>query len=98
MRRDRNQYIFASELTKRNRGHRLRNAVLILLPILMISGADDPCTGGEKGREDSLKRLKEAGFREIRVKTIDGMRHEILNETENQKVFRIILDFFNEIE
>jgi len=37
VRRDRNQYIFASELTKRNRGHRLRNAVLILLPILMIS-------------------------------------------------------------
>ena len=69
-----------------------------LLPILLISGKDDPCTGGEKGREDSLKRLKEAGFREIRVKTIDGMRHEILNETENQKVFRIILDFFNEIE
>ena len=69
-----------------------------LLPILMISGKDDPCTGGEKGREDSVKRLKEAGFTEIRVETIDGMRHEILNETENRKVFRIILDFFNEIE
>ena len=65
------------------------------LPILLISGKDDPCTGGEKGRADSLNRLKEAGFREIRVETIDGMRHEILNETENRKVFRIILDFFN---
>lgn len=66
------------------------------LPILLISGKDDPCTGGEKGREDSLNRLKEAGFREIRVETIEGMRHEILNETENQKVFRIIKDFYNE--
>ena len=28
MRRERNQYIFASELTKRNRSHRFRNAVL----------------------------------------------------------------------
>ena len=36
MRRDRNQYIFASELTKRNRSHRFRNAVLLLLPILVI--------------------------------------------------------------
>ena len=68
-----------------------------LLPILMISGKDDPCTGGEKGRADSLNRLKEAGFREIRVETIDGMRHEILNETENRTVYRTILDFLNEI-
>ena len=67
-----------------------------LLPILLISGKDDPCTGGEKGRTDSLNRLKEAGFREIRVETIDGMRHEILNEKENGKVFRMILDFLNE--
>ena len=34
MRREKNQYIFASELTKRNRGHRFRTAVLILLPVL----------------------------------------------------------------
>ncbi len=68
------------------------------LPILMISGKDDPCTGGEKGRADSVNRLKEAGFKEIRVETLDRMRHEILNETENQKAFRIVLDFLNEIE
>ena len=37
MRRERNQYIFASELTKRHRSHRFRNAVLLLLPILIIS-------------------------------------------------------------
>ena len=69
-----------------------------LLPILLISGKDDPCTGGEKGRADSVNRLKEAGFKEIRVETLDRMRHEILNETENQKAFRIVLDFLNEIE
>ena len=36
-------------------------------PILRISGKDDPCTGGEKGREDSVKRLKEAFDRIGRV-------------------------------
>ena len=66
------------------------------LPILLISGKDDPCTGGEKGRTDSVNQLKEAGFREIRVETIEGMRHEILNEADNEKVFRMILDFLNE--
>ena len=37
MRREKNRYIFASELTKRRRSHRFRNAVLLLLPILIIS-------------------------------------------------------------
>lgn len=37
VRREKNQYIFASELTKRNRSHRFRNAVLLLLPILIVS-------------------------------------------------------------
>ena len=67
-----------------------------LLPILLISGRDDPCTGGEQGRADSEKRLREAGFSEIRTVTLDGMRHEILNEKENAKVYRIIRDFLDE--
>ena len=37
MRREKNQYIFASELTKRNRSHKIRSAVLILIPILFFS-------------------------------------------------------------
>lgn len=63
------------------------------LPILMISGADDPCTGGEKGRADSVDRLKRAGFDNLTVITIDGMRHEILNEEKREEVYRMILEF-----
>ena len=37
MRREKNQYIFASELTKRHRSHRFRSALLILIPILLMS-------------------------------------------------------------
>ncbi len=36
MRREKNQYIFASELNKRNRGHRFRTIVLIFIPLLVI--------------------------------------------------------------
>jgi len=35
VRRERNEYIFASELTKRHRSHRFRNTVLILIPVLI---------------------------------------------------------------
>ena len=65
------------------------------LPILLIAGEEDPCTGGEKGRGDSLDRLKRAGFRQIRTENLPGMRHEILNETDHEKVYRMILDFFD---
>lgn len=67
------------------------------LPILLISGREDPCTGGEKGRADSIDRLNRAGFRNLRVETIDGMRHEILNEKDHAMVFRLIADFLREL-
>ena len=37
MRREKNQYIFASEVNRRHRSHRFRNAVLLLVPILIVS-------------------------------------------------------------
>ena len=63
------------------------------LPILLISGREDPCTGGEKGRADSEKVLRDAGFRNLEVCVLDGMRHEILNEKDRENVFRTILAF-----
>ena len=37
MRREKNQYIFASDLAKRNRSHHARTAVLILVPVLIAA-------------------------------------------------------------
>lgn len=65
------------------------------LPILLISGKDDPCTGGEKGRADSEAVLRKAGFKELEIVTLDGMRHEILNETNKETVYQKILEFIN---
>ncbi len=65
------------------------------LPFLLISGADDPCTSGEKGRKDSLDRLTRAGFKNIEVETIPNMRHEILNEIGKEKVYDDILKFLD---
>lgn len=62
------------------------------LPILFVSGTDDPV--GEKGAKDVLKaaqQLVEAGVTNILVHTFEGMRHEILNETNKQQVYEIIL-------
>ena len=64
-------------------------------PILLISGKDDPCTGFDKGRESSKTLLEKVGYKNVEVQTLDNMRHEILNEKENQKVYEALLKFFN---
>ena len=64
------------------------------IPVLLISGKDDPCTGGEKGRNHSRSLMEKSGFRNISVITYDHMRHEILNESAHEKVYRDLLNFF----
>lgn len=64
------------------------------LPFLMLRGCDDPCTGGVKGATDSQKTLRRAGFQHLTVIDYPAMRHEILNETDRQKVYDDILAFY----
>ena len=64
------------------------------MPILLLAGEDDPCTKGAKGRESSRRRLEKAGFKNIKQTTYAGMRHEILNEKEKQKVYDDIVAFY----
>ena len=64
-------------------------------PILLAAGKDDPCTGFEKGRAASKALLEKVGYKNIEVVTFDNMRHEILNEKDNQKVYKTFLDFYD---
>lgn len=64
------------------------------MPILMLRGTDDPCTGNEKGAQDSIRILSAAGFQKIERIDYPNMRHEILNEKEYQTVYQNIADFF----
>lgn len=64
------------------------------LPILILCGEDDPCTGFEQGIQKSAAVLKSAGFADVRTKTYEKMRHEILNEKEHEKVYADIIAFY----
>lgn len=65
-------------------------------PILMLVGELDPCPLGKKGLADSVKTLNRAGYQNVSTKTYPNMRHEILNETENDLVFNDVIKFFND--
>ena len=68
------------------------------LRIFMVSGLDDPCTGGEKGLRNSSHVLLDAGFDNIWRKQYPGMRHEVLNEAGHQQVYNDIVNFINRQE
>ena len=58
------------------------------LPILFVSGADDPCMGNVRKFAKAVQSMRSAGYRKVRGKLYPGMRHEILNEKEKEKVYR----------
>lgn len=65
------------------------------LPFLLLSGEDDPCTGGEKGRNDSVATLRKSGFQHVLTIEYAQMRHEILNETGRERVFGDVVRFLD---
>lgn len=64
--------------------HDKKNMALVpsTLPILMVSGEDDPVGDYGKGVHMAKKSLEAAGVEDISLKLYPGMRHEILNEKE----------------
>lgn len=57
------------------------------MPMLFISGADDPIGEFGKGVEKAVRKLRIRGFSRVDLKLYPGMRHEILNEDNRQLVF-----------
>ncbi len=72
------------------KGHALRNPAL---PILCVSGSDDPVLGGKKKWRKTVDFLKEVGYERVRDKLYEGMRHEILNEVGKEEVYSDLLSF-----
>ncbi|WP_206531907.1 alpha/beta fold hydrolase [Sphingobacterium sp. DR205] len=60
------------------------------LPLLFISGQDDPIGDFGKGVEDTVAQLNTQGQSDITLKLYKGMRHEILNEDCREDVFQFI--------
>lgn len=61
------------------------------LPLILLSGADDPVGNMSKGVLLVKRQLEEAGIRDISCKLYEDDRHEILNETDRDAVYRDIL-------
>ena len=64
------------------------------MPVLLVSGADDPVGDYGRGVETVYRRLTEAG-KTVTCRLYDGYRHEILNDACYDRVVQDVRDFLN---
>ncbi len=57
------------------------------LPILFIAGSEDPCIESREKFVEEVNFMKTVGYENVKSILYEGLRHEILNEPEKQKVF-----------
>ena len=65
------------------------------LPIRFISGAEDPCMGNAKKFNQAVEFMRKVGYTNVSSHLYEGMRHEILNETDKAMVWKDVLDYVN---
>lgn len=58
------------------------------LPVLFVSGADDPVGGFGKGVRRIYEKYRAAGIQDVTLRLYTGDRHEILNETDREQVYK----------
>ncbi|MCR4715669.1 MAG: lysophospholipase [Lachnospiraceae bacterium] len=63
------------------------------LPVLFISGADDPVGNFKKGVDLAALRMMDSGVSDVEITFYEELRHEILNEEEYELVHLDILDW-----
>ena len=66
------------------------------MPILFLSGEEDPVMGDKKAFEDAVRFMRDMGYRNVRSKLYPGMRHEILMESERETVYADVVAFIEE--
>ena len=66
------------------------------LPILFLSGEDDPCYLGDKKWYQAIDRLHNLGYEQTTAMRFPGMRHEIHNEEDQEIIYDEIDRFFKD--
>lgn len=80
---------------KRIHSKKALKAVPMSLPVLMISGADDPIGSYGKTVKNLASIYAREGMTDITLKFYEGARHELLNETNRGEVTIDIINWLN---
>ncbi len=67
------------------------------LPVLFVSGSDDPVGGYGKGVLQAADAFVQAGMEQTTVKLYPLCRHELLNEINREEVYRYLLQWLQNL-
>ncbi len=67
------------------------------IPMLIISGSNDPVGGFSKLTEKLYDMYKKCGVKDVTLKLYDGVLHEYLNDTSREQAKDDIIDFCNKV-
>jgi alpha-beta hydrolase superfamily lysophospholipase len=65
------------------------------LPIYLFAGSDDPVSSYTKGIQALIQRYKKLGIKDLSYKFYEGGRHEMLNETNREEVFKDVISWLD---
>lgn len=65
------------------------------LPILLVSGTDDPVGDYGAGVREVYAMLGDAGVHDLTCQIYEGGRHEMHNETNSREVFEMELEWLD---
>ncbi|GMA18409.1 alpha/beta fold hydrolase [Arsenicicoccus piscis] len=66
------------------------------LPVLLLSGGDDPVGDFGKGPRQVADQLRRVGLRDVDVRLYPGARHEVFNETNRDEVTADLIGWLDE--
>ena len=67
------------------------------LPILLISGEEDPVGEGGRGVRRAMEDLQETGCTNVAMQLYPGARHELFHEINREEVFGDIVDWVSKL-
>lgn len=86
-----------TDLIMEANGDKAFSSIPLEMPILLVSGSEDPVGNYGKGVLEVANRYKAAGYSSVGSKLYQGARHEILLDFTAQEVNRDILHFVEAI-
>lgn len=65
------------------------------LPILIVSGSQDPVGDFGKGVKELHERYRKLGVKDLEMRLYEGARHELLNETNKREVMQDLVTYLD---
>ena len=73
-----------------------KNAIPSHLPVLLLSGGDDPVGKMGKHPQKVFSSYKKMGMQDVELKVYPGKRHDIINEINREEIYHLLVEWMKD--